>query len=302
MAVETINPIIDPNTGLMADRSENGIKIVKTYDCMKWIDSIKPKRSWKNTLFQFTYCTDTNPQDETGVYFTSPIVYAPSKNEVETTYRTSTAPFLTAVEYFAEAEEKLYNGLVKNGGMSQSQALDFIDNNYTDAIGAVKLDSEDAAVLKLFKDLTSEARQQLAETGKIEWSKETRDLLLKNNVSSNISSLGNAVEFVKSWIHALNISNVIDTSIHSRGAMDSFSKDEKLIEKDITPESIRDGIIDVIKGESNSLPGSSLRAFRNYTLVNILASGNFSVIEFEVADWDKFLKVLNWYQQEDTYE
>ena len=199
---------------------------------------------------------------------------------------------MKAVEYFAEAEEKLYNGLVKNGGMSQSQALDFIDNNYTDAIGTVKLDSEDATVLKLFKDLTSEARQQLAETGKIEWSKETRDLLLKNNVSSNISSLGNAVEFVKSWIHALNISNV----------MDSFSKDEKFTEKDITPESIRDGIIDVIKGESNSLPGSSLRAFRNYTLVNILASGNFSVIEFEVADWDKFLKVLNWYQQEDTYE
>ena len=292
MAVETIKPIIDPNTGLMADRSENGIKIVKTYDCMKWIDSIKPKRSWKNTLFQFTYCADTNQQDETSVYFTNPIVYAPSKNEVETTYKTSTAPFLKAVEYFAEAEEKLYNGLVKNGGMSQSQALDFIDNNYTDAIGAVKLDSEDATVLKLFKDLTSEARQQLAETGKIEWSKETRDLLLKNNVSSNISSLGNAVEFVKSWIHALNISNV----------MDSFSKDEKLTEKDITPESIRDSIIDVIKGESNSLPGSSLRAFRNYTLVNILASGNFSVIEFEVADWDKFLKVLNWYQQEDTYE
>lgn len=292
MAVETIKPIIDPNTGLMADRSENGIKIVKTYDCMKWIDSIKPKRSWKNTLFQFTYCADTNPQDETSVYFTNPIVYAPSKNEVETTYKTSTAPFLKAVEYFAEAEEKLYNGLVKNSGMSQSQALDFIDNNYTDAIGTVKLDSEDATVLKLFKDLTSEARQQLAETGKIEWSKETRDLLLKNNVSSNISSLGNAVEFVKSWIHALNISNVTD----------SFSKDEKLIEKDITPESIRDGIIGVIKGESNSLPGSSLRAFRNYTVVNILASGNFSVIEFEVADWDKFLKVLNWYQQEDTYE
>ena len=292
MAVETIKPIIDPNTGLMADRSENGIKIVKTYDCMKWIDSIKSKRSWKNTLFQFTYCADTNSQDETSVYFTNPIVYAPSKNEVETTYKTSTAPFLKAVEYFAAAEEKLYNGLVKNGGMSQSQALDFIDNNYTDAIGTVKLDSEDATVLKLFKDLTSEARQQLAETGKIEWSKETRDLLLKNNVSSNISSLGNAVEFVKSWIHALNISNV----------MDSFSKDEKLIEKDITPESIRDGIIGVIKGESNSLPGSSLRAFRNYTLVNILASGNFSVIEFEVADWDKFLKVLNWYQQEDTYE
>ena len=186
MVVETIKPIIDPNTGLMADRSENGIKIVKTYDCMKWIDSIKPKRSWKNTLFQFTYCTDTNPQDETSVYFTNPIVYAPSKNEVETTYKTSTAPFLKAVEYFAEAEEKLYNGLVKNGGMPQSQALDFIDNNYTDAIGTVKLDSEDATVLKLFKDLTYEARQQLAEMGKIEWSKETRDLLLKNNVSSNI--------------------------------------------------------------------------------------------------------------------
>ena len=302
MAVETIKPIIDPNTGLMADRSENGIKIVKTYDCMKWIDSIKSKRSWKNTLFQFTYCADANPQDETSVYFTNPIVYAPSKNEVETTYKTSTAPFLKAVEYFAEAEEKLYNGLVKNGGMSQSQALGFIDNNYTDAIGTVKLDSEDATVLKLFKDLTYEARQQLAEMGKIEWSKETRDLLLKNNVSSNISSLGNTVEFVKSWIHALNISNVMDTSTHSRGAMDSFSKDERLIEKGITPESIRDGIIDVIKGESNSLPGPSLRAFRNYALVNILASGNFSVIEFEVADWDKFLKVLNWYQQEDAYE
>ena len=71
MTVETIKPIIDPNTGLMADRSENGIKIVKTYDCMKWIDSIKSKRSWKNTLFQFTYCTDTNPQDETSVYFTT---------------------------------------------------------------------------------------------------------------------------------------------------------------------------------------------------------------------------------------
>lgn len=302
MAVETIKPIIDPSTGLMADRPENGIKIVKTYDCMKWIDSIKSKRSWKNTLFQFTYYADTIPQGETRVYFTNPIVYAPNKNEVETAYKTSTAPFLKAVEYFAEAEEKLYNGLVKNGGMSQSQALDFIDNNYADAIGAVKLDSEDAAVLTLFKDLTSEARQQIAETGKIEWSKETRDLLLKNNVSSNIRSLGNAVKFVKSWIHALNISNVMGTGVHSRGTMDSFRTDKNLIEKGITPESIRDGIIDVIKGESNSLPDPALRAFRNYTLVNILASGNFSVVEFEVTDWDKFLKVLNWYQQEDTYE
>ena len=80
MTVETIKPIIDPNTGLIADRSENGIKIVKTYDCMKWIDSIRSKRSWKNTLFQFTYCADTNPRDETSVYFTNPIVYAPSNN------------------------------------------------------------------------------------------------------------------------------------------------------------------------------------------------------------------------------